>query len=218
MKNFMVIFLGLFFIQFSFAQDNWKYITIATSEKINVSTYFVKNAEYVTAELSINNDDSDPIKRYKLLNKAIEGLNDIVKDKEYVTIKLLPVKLTTVRSKLVSSFMLDTVLKYRILVLLSYFNNDFLEATSQLRKVIDSLPKIEDTDYNLSTAELAMENPERYRQDIINLVEKDVNQMKQTFGESINIEIDGLENPVQAVQLDEIKIALLIDYNMKIKM
>lgn len=217
MKILKYILPTFLFFQFSIGQTIFKQITIAVSEKIDVSTYLVKNAEYVTAELTIINDDSEPIDRYKLIESAKKHLEQIANSKDYVSIILLPVKLSTIRSKFISKIGFDTFLQYRILISLAHFNNDFLDATIELRKIVDSLPEIEDTDYKLSSAELAIENPEKYRQEILDLVVKDVQNLKESFGDSTNFEIEGLENPVQAIQLDDIKIALFIGYQLKLK-
>lgn len=217
MKLITVIICIILLFQFSYGQVKYKHISIALSQNIDVSSFLVKDAEFITAELSIQNDDSDPIKRYELMTKAKKSLEAIIKYKDYLSIILLPVNLTTTRGKFVSSFIYNTSLNYRILISLSHFKNDFLEATSQLRKVVDSLPEIEDTDYELSNAELAIENPELYRQEIIDIIVQDLDNMKKSFGDSINFEIDGLENPVQAVQLDDIKVALYIGHKIKLK-
>ncbi len=214
LKYLMPTFL---LFQFSIGQTTYKQITIAVSEKIDVSTYLVKNAEYVTAELTIISDASDPIDRYKLIESAKKHLEQIADSKDYVSITLLPVKLSTIRNKFVSKLGFDTFLKYRILISLAHFKNDFLDATIELRKIVDSLPEIENTDYKLSSAELAIENPEKYRQEILDLVVEDVQKLKESFGDSTNFEIDGLENPVKAIQLDDIKIALFIGYELKLK-
>ena len=217
MKILRYILATFLLFQFSIAQTTFKQITIAVSEKINVSTYLVKNAEYVTAELTIINDDSEPIDRYKLIESAKKHLEQIADSKDYVSITLLPVELSTSRSKFVSKIGSDTFLKYRILISLARFNNDFLDATTELRKIVDSLLEIEDTDYKLSSAELAIENPEKYRQEILDLVVQDVQELKKSFGDSTTFEIDGLEHSVQAIQLDDIKIALFIGYKLKLK-
>lgn len=61
---------------------------------------------------------------------------------------------------------------------------------------------------------LSLSNADQYRRELLGLIAKDVELMKTTFGDDLDITLDGLENPVAKQPADAMSIMLYIPYNM----
>ena len=193
------------------APANAKFYKLANLQKSNVAVGLYKDAEFVAANLTIENDDRDPIKRIQFWKKAKQALEKKTDELKYASIVLLPVNLDVDRSYKI--FSTDkTSLTYRLLVSLPEHNNDFFEATAAIRNIVDGLPEYEDTKYSLSNAFLGIENPEQYRNKILDMIDQDIRNLKQRFGERLKLKISGLNSPVEIYQLDDIKVLLCINY------
>lgn len=217
MKSITIFFISAIVLAMPISAFS-KFIVVASKgPERNVSTFIEKQAEYLISELTIKNDDRDPIKRFGLLEKAQQALLLKAYERDGVSVDLLPVQLEIDRhSKLLPSFN-SASLRYRVLVSLSDYKNDFLAASLALRKLIDELPEIEDTQYELSIARLGIENPEKYRNEILEKISTDLADLKTRFGNSMRIKLSGLESPVRAEQLQDTKISVYINYQIELK-
>ena len=194
---------------------NAKFYKLANLQQSNVAVGLYKDAEFIAANLTIENDDRDPIKRIQFLKKAKQSLEKKTGELKYASIVLLPVNLDVDRNYRIFSSD-KTLLTYRLLVSLPEHDNDFFEATAALRNIVDDLPKYEDTKYSLSNAFLGIENPEQYRNKILDLIVQDIRNLKQKFGDKLKLKISGLNSPVEIYQLDDIKVLLCINYRIEL--
>lgn len=214
--NVKIILILMFLCSFLASQSDIKPIGIAKMDTLPVATYIEKDAEYIVAELLIQNDDKNPLRRYETLEKTVDDLKIDAKLKEYITLQFLPDKPISKKGKLWSITHKST-LNFRVLVSLKQFNNDFLAAAKALTEFVDDLSPHQSTNYILSPLKLAISQPEYYREEILKKIAADLSLLQNIFGKQTGFSIYGLENPVSVVHLNGKKIALFINYKIKLK-
>ena len=58
---------------------------------------------------------------------------------------------------------------------------------------------------------------EKYRAQILESISKSIAESKKSLALSGSVEVDGLENPVSVMQLNEAEVALFINYRLSIQ-
>lgn len=58
---------------------------------------------------------------------------------------------------------------------------------------------------------------DKYRAQILESISKSIAESKKSLSLSGSVEVDGLENPVSVMQLNEAEVALLINYRLRIQ-
>jgi hypothetical protein len=82
---------------------------------------------------------------------------------------------------------------------------------------VSSIPLGEGTKFTLGNTTLGMNEPEKYRVQILESISKSITESKKSLGLSGSVEVDGLENPVSVMQLDEAEVVLFINYRLSIQ-
>lgn len=69
----------------------------------------------------------------------------------------------------------------------------------------------------LGNTTLGLNDPDKYRTQILESIAKSIAETKKPLGISGSVEVDGLENPVSVMQLNETEVALFINYKLGIQ-
>ncbi len=89
--------------------------------------------------------------------------------------------------------------------------------TKRIYQVVSSIPLGEGTKFTLGNTTLGLNEPEKYRAQILDLISKSIAESKKSLGLSGSVEVDGLESPVSVMQLNEAEVALFVNYRLSIQ-
>jgi len=96
-------------------------------------------------------------------------------------------------------------------------------ALAAARRIYEAISGIRDAEFKDGTtitvgpALLAVNDPEKYRAQILGLLSGSIAEIKKAFGRAISVEVDGLENPVAAMQVRGKEVVLFINYKLNVK-
>jgi len=69
----------------------------------------------------------------------------------------------------------------------------------------------------VGTTTLGMNEPERFRPQLLGMIAKSVTDARKVLGGNGLVEVDGLENPVGAMQLNESEVLLFVNHHVRIQ-
>jgi hypothetical protein len=89
--------------------------------------------------------------------------------------------------------------------------------TKRIYQAISTIASGDGTKITLGNTALGLSEPEKYRNQLLNLISKSIGETKKSLGIAGSTEVDGLENPVAVMQLNEREVVLFINYSLKIQ-
>ena len=104
----------------------------------------------------------------------------------------------------------------RILCKLTPDQTDTLDSTLALNNLINTIQPPAQTDLRIATIMLAVDTPERQREQLLNLIRDSAAAMRKIFA-ATRLTIEGLENPVQVRQVNDTQVELYIDYKLSVE-
>jgi hypothetical protein len=63
-----------------------------------------------------------------------------------------------------------------------------------------------------------MDDPEKYRPQLLGLISKSASETRKLMNATGPLQIEGVENPVSVMELNESDVMLFIDYRMTVQM
>jgi len=128
-----------------------------------------------------------------------------------------PVTISTVTSNVVSfvSGVSPTTLTLRILYKLTAGQDDTLDASLALHTLIKGIQPPAQTEMRIRAITLAVNAPERQREQLLRLIRNSADAMRKTFS-ATRLTIEGLENPVLVRQVSDTQVELYIDYKLSV--
>ena len=178
-------------------------------------------ADFVAMPLHIHSDAKDPVKRADDIEKAVRALTDKLQQQPDVAIKSGVVSLSPREQSALKAFSSyessgGSSAQLYVLGALKSDANVFA-MTKRLYQAVNGIPLADGTKLTLGNTTLGLHDPERYRADILKLIAKSIEDTKKTTGFSGSVDIDGLENSVSVMQLNESEVALFINYRLKMQ-
>lgn len=176
-------------------------------------------ADYVAVPISIQNDARDPLKRADQIENALRSISERVKQHADLMVRSGVVSLSTrEQSKSFSSYDSYGSSSAQLYVLgpLSPDRNVFA-VTKRIYQVVTAVPVTDGTKVALGSTTLGVDDPERFRPQLLALISKSASETRKSLGASGPVEIEGLENPVAVMQLNESEVLLFISYRLKIQ-
>jgi hypothetical protein len=82
---------------------------------------------------------------------------------------------------------------------------------------IAAIPKMECVSLRSDNATLALDDPERFRPQLLKVIAEHIKQSKLAMGPTREVEIAGLERPVVAMQKGARELTLFIHYSLRIR-
>ena len=101
----------------------------------------------------------------------------------------------------------------RVLCKLTPDQDDALTASLTLHNLIAGVRPPEQTDVRIQAITLAVDAPERQREQLLHLIRDGADAMRKTFSAN-RLTIEGLENPVLVRQVSDTQVELYIDYKL----
>jgi len=198
------------------------YFVFAFNDAKSTAIALPKKADFVSMPLSISSNQKNPNDRFSEIKQAQNMIMDAAKGNPNLIvhkgqISLSPKPLSKMSS--LSSFGHDRSSEAQFYVMAKLDEDtDIYKASSFIRQFIDSISMPGKSSTSLGSIQLAVQNPEKYRTELLKEISKDVAFVKSTIGANGNISISGLEQPVLVRQVDDQMIELFINYSMTINM
>jgi hypothetical protein len=212
----LIFFTGLTSVVWAGSQYNTYYVFAASASRTS-AVYIEKDADCVSMELTIESSQKDPAKRFEEIKQTqnmiiakAEKSKDIIIRKGITTLSANPI------SKLSSYAYASSQARLHVMVKLDA-QSDIYDAAAKIRNFVDSITMPGKARYSLGRIQLAVENPERYRQEIISKIHDDITMIKTTLQASGELSLSGLNSAVQVRQVTDRKVELYIDYSMTIR-
>jgi hypothetical protein len=176
-------------------------------------------ADYVAVPVIVQNDSKDPVKRGDEIEKALRAMAE--KLAQHPDLKVMPgvVSLSNrEKSKSYGSSEPDAGSSARLYVLGSLKQETSIFAvTKRIYQVVAAVPLAEGTRIVLGNTTLGVDDPEKYRNQLLGLMAKSVGDAKKSLSSTGAVDIDGLENPVTVMQLNDREVLLYINYRLRLQ-
>lgn len=202
----------------SFAGSKTNFVIAFTGAK-STATSLIKKADYLSVPLTISSKQKDPSERFSEIRKAqdlivSQALNHpgLLVHKGTITLSPRPMSKLSSYSSGGSSkarFHLLTKLKK---------NEDVYESAIRIRQFIAAIEMPGKSTHALGQMQLTVDNPERYRKELLEKIAADVAFLKTAVGAKGKAFIKGLERPVLVRQIDDRNVELFIHYELTIEM
>ena len=201
---------------------NDAYFVFAFNDYKSTAITLPKKADFVSMPLSIHSKQKDTNNRFSEIKQAQQIIMNAAKGNPNIIIhkgriSLSPKPVSKMSSISFSGYDRSSEAQLYIMAKLDD-NTDIYKASSNIRKFIDSISMPGKSSSSLGSIQLAVQNPEKYRKELLEEISKDMSFVKSTIGATGNISITGLEQPVLVRQVDDQMIELFINYSMTINM
>ena len=178
-------------------------------------------ADFVAVPISIQNDSKDPVKRADEIEKALRAVSEKLKQHPDLTVKSGVVSLSPREQSALKSFSGygscgGSSAQLYVLGALKQDTNVFA-VTKRIYQAISAISVSDGTKVTLGNTALGMNEPEKYRAQILQAISKAITETKKPLGITGSVEVDGLENPVSVMQLNEKDVVLFISYRLRIQ-
>jgi len=178
-------------------------------------------ADFVAIPIQIQNDSKDPAKRADEIEKALRSLTDRLQQHPDLAVKqgivsLSPREHSTLKA--FSSYESHTGSSAQLYVLGAMKQDTSVFAVAKrLYQAINGIPLGDGTKVTLGNTTLGLNDPEKYRDQILKAIANSISETKKAMGMSGGVEVEGLENAVSVMQLDERDVSVFINYSLRIQ-
>jgi len=206
----------------SFASAGTSSVVIAVGYNPSAPTVRMQvPADFVAMPIHVQNDSKDAVKRADEIEKALRSIADTLHQYPDITLKQGVVSLSAREQSALKSFSsydssTGSSAQLYLLGALKQDTNVFA-VTKRLYQAVSSIPLGEGTKFTLGNTTLGLNEPEKYRAQILESISKSIAESKKSLGLSGSVDVEGLENPVSVMQLNEAELALFINYRLSIQ-
>ncbi|MGD9364560.1 MAG: hypothetical protein PVH87_02610 [Desulfobacteraceae bacterium] len=193
------------------------HVVIAFQDSKSTSVSIIKQADYLSVPLTLSSKQKDPNIRFSEMSDAQNRILREIDKRQDIIIKKGPISLSPrPTSKFASySYGRPSEAQFNILVGLKDCD-DAYSCAGRIRKIIDTIEMPGKSHASLGQVQLAVENPEKYRKDILKKIAQDIEFLKAIMGTKDKASVTGLERPVLVRQVDDKYVELFINYNLTI--
>lgn len=176
-------------------------------------------ADYVAVPITIQNDSKDPIKRSDEIEKIFRSITEKLKQHPDLSVKLGIVSLSPREQSTLKSYSGYDGGSSAQLYVLGVLKQDttVFTVSKRIYQAVSAIPLGDGTKITLGNTALGLNEPEQYRNQLLKLISKSISETKKSLGVAGSVELDGLENPVAVMQLNEKEVVLFINYRFRIQ-
>jgi hypothetical protein len=196
-------------------------VSIAVGYNPNVPSVRLQlRADYVAVPVTIQSDSKDPLKRIDQMENALRTISDRIKQHSDLATRYGVVSLSPRESsKSFSSYESYGSSAAQLYVLGSLKPDaTVFGLAKKIHQVVTAVPVTDGIKVVLGNTSLGMEDPERFRPQLLGLISKSAAEARKLLGASGPVEIEGLENSVAIMQLNENEVLVYINYRARIQM
>ena len=175
-------------------------------------------ADYVAIPINIQNDSKDPIRRSDEIEKALRALTERLAPHRDLKAKPGIISLSP-REQSKSFGSSDSYGGSAQLYILGSLKQDanIFAVTKRIYQIVAAIPLADGTKVTLGNTALGLDEPEQYRSQLLGLIAKSVADAKKSLGSVGVVDVEGLENPVTVMQLNDREVVLFINYRLRIQ-
>jgi len=178
-------------------------------------------ADFVAVPITIQHEAKDPLKRFDQIENALRAISDRVKQQGDLSVRFGIVSLSPREPGKGYSSSYDasggSAAQLYVLGALKPEATVFSLA-KRIHQVVTAVPVADGTRVHLGNTALGVEDPERFRPQLLGLISKSVAETRKLLGASGPIDLEGLESPVAVMQVNESDVVVFINYRAKIQL
>ena len=193
-------------------------IVLSESYENSVAVRYKMRADYIAQTVRITSKEKDFTAKLKTLDDARKYLIEQVAAGRDVVVHEGPAHLSP-GSKFLSkvSYDVEPQLEVQLLLPVVSESDNIYTGGIELAALLESLKPPEKTRFHPSAVRLAVEDPEKLRGKLLEMIAAHVRAVKETMKAAGKITISGLEGPVKVDQVDDINIELFINYKISLE-
>jgi hypothetical protein len=185
---------------------------------------YKRTGDFLLLEVNISNDTRDAAERKKEIYTTLK--NAIANAKKDSSIELslveegfvIPLTLENYEIELRDGSRQDTSeANIRVKTKISVQENDPTKLLDKLKKFTSSVPVNGRTEFSaVGSVDVSVVNPNQYRQQILDLIAKDIKNVTGMLGEDYKVVIDGIDKPVEWIRSGPLQLSLYVPYSYKV--
>jgi hypothetical protein len=223
-KLLMVVLVAISFT--AQAQDMEEVVVtgIRSSEMSLPGVIYKRTGDFLLLEVSITNDTRDADQRKTEIYATLK--NAIANAKKDTSIELslveegfvIPLTLENYQIQLRNGSRQDTSeAEIRVKTKISEQENDPTKLLDKLKKFANSVPVSGRTEFtSVGSVDVSVVNPNQYRQQILDLIAKDIKGVTGMLGEDYKVVIEGIDKPVEWIRSGPLQLSLYVPYTYKV--
>jgi hypothetical protein len=215
--RFLLFAVAIFIPQLVLASESS--VVIAGGYTSNVPSVKIQmRADYLAVPVSVQSDTKDPLKRIDQIENALRSLADRVKPHSDLAMRPGIVSLSPREATKSFSSTYDPSSSAHLYLLASLKPEaSVFTLTKRIHQLVTANPAPDGVRLVIGNTALGMNDPERFRMQLLTLIAKSVADARKILGASGPTEMEGLENPVTVMQLNETDVMLFISFRVKTK-
>jgi hypothetical protein len=193
-------------------------VVIAAGYNLNLPPARIQTrADYVAVPINIQSDTKDPLRRFDQIESALREMSSRVKPHADLSVRFGIVSLSAQEtSRSFSSYTSGGSAAQ--LYVLGGLRSDATVFTlaKRIHQVVAGVPLSDGTRVSLGNTMLGLDDPERFRPQLLGLISKSVTEARKLLGANGPAEIDGLESSVAVTQVNESEVVVFINYRVRV--
>lgn len=217
-----VLFAMLFILTTATHAGSKSLVVIAAQGQRPVAATIIRKADFVTCPIALSSDKKEPEERFADIQSALRMIASAAEQNPKIRIHSGPVTLSGETqssfslSKLSSGYDSASTARLHILVPVADGKPDVFAGGLTIKQFVAGIKFPEKIDCRLGQIQLALDNPEQYRPEILKAVADNMKLARETLALQGEIHVSGLATPVMARQADDENIELYINYSLSL--
>ena len=195
-------------------------IVVAEAEPRAVAVSLVMPADFVSVPVRLTSEQKSTAAAYEETRQAVELVTRKAKESGQFRTSMGVVSLSQHRGGfgISSGSWSQPAASAEVYLLVPFSTNtgSIFEAGARAARFVESLNPPGKTKCELGRLQLAVENPEQYRTNVLGLIREEIKKTRETVAPQSGFRVDGLESPVMVRQLDERNVALFLNYSLSV--
>lgn len=196
-------------------------VVIAFNDRPAVSVVVRQEADFVSVPVTVASERKGPAERFAEMRSARQALIDKARGNAGVVVHEGPISLSARRnakSAFSSSYSAPSRAQLILLVPFKTEGKDVFTAATDVQKLVESVEPPGEAHYELGDVQLAVDNPEKARPQLLRAIAQDVAKMKDLIGPVAKVTVSGLEGPVLVRQINDREVELFVDYSLAVEL
>lgn len=220
MKTMIVVFAVL--AAASAQAGSESLIVIAEPGGRPVAATITRRADFVACPVSLSSEKKDPEERFADIQAATRMIASAAEQSPSIRIHAGPVSLSGDRqssfsfSQLSSGYDAQSSASLHILVPIQDGKPDVFAGGLAIKRFLSSVKLPEKVRCDPGQIQLAVDNPEQYRADVLKAIAESIKQARELLDPNAAIDVTGLASPVLARQVDDKSVQLFINYSLAV--
>jgi hypothetical protein len=195
-------------------------IVLAEAEPKAVAASLVMPADFVSVPIRVTSEQKNTAGAYEEGRQAIELITKKAKETGRFRTSMGVVSLSQHRGGYgISSGSWSqpaASAEIYLLVALSTNTGDIFDAGAGAARFVESLSLPGKVKCELGRLQLAIENPEQYRTNVLGLIREEIRKTRDMVLPQGSVKVDGLESPVMVRQVNDRNVALFLNYSLSV--